>query len=125
MHEDLIDHQDSLPKYGPPAHRGTTNVRLVEKGFGGGFELVHGTVEPGGEAERHSHETEHQVIYVLDGAMTVELGEDAPVACGRGAIVRIPPGLDHRVVSTGERPLAVIIVYCPPLPARADVTLAE
>ncbi len=120
MHEHLIDHHDSLPKYGPPAHRGTTNVRLVDKDFGGGFELVHGTVEPGGEAERHNHETEHQVIYVLDGAMTVELGEDAPVA-----IVRIPPGLDHRVVSTGERPLAVIIVYCPPLPARADVPLAE
>ncbi len=125
MYQHLIDHQDSLAKYGPPAHRGTTNVRLVDKDFGGGFELVHGTVEPGGEAERHNHPIEHQAIYVLDGAMAVELGEDAPVACGPGAIVRIPPGLDHRVVATGERPLRVVIVYCPPLPARADVPRAE
>ena len=125
MHENLIDHQDDLPNYVPPGHQGTVNVRLVEQDFGGGFELVHGTVEPGGEAARHNHPIEHQAIYVLDGAMTVELGDDGPVACGPGAIVRIPPGLDHRVVSTGSRPLRVIIVYCPPLPARADVPLAE
>ena len=125
MHENLINHQDDLPNNVPPGHQGTVNVRLVEKDFGGGFELVHGTVEPGGEAERHNHPIAHQVIYVLDGAMTVELGDDAPVACAPGAIVRIPPGLDHRVVSTAARPLRVIIVYCPPLPARADVPLAK
>ena len=123
MHEHLIRHQDGLPKYAPPAHAGTVNVRLVERDFNGAFELVHGTVAPGGEAERHHHETEHQVIYVVDGEMTVELGEDGPVRCGPGAVVQIPPRLDHRVVSTGAGPLRVIIVYSPPLPARADTPL--
>ena len=62
-----IEHRQSLPRYGPPGHAGTVNVRLVDAGFGAGFELVHGTVAPGGRAERHRHAREHQVIYVLEG----------------------------------------------------------
>jgi quercetin dioxygenase-like cupin family protein len=118
-----IARQDELPRYSPPGHAGTVNVRLVEKDFCGAFEMIHGTIEPGGEAERHAHDREHQVIYVLDGEADVELGAEPAVRCGAGAVIRIPPKLAHRVVSVGPAPLKLIVLYSPPLPPRNDKAL--
>ena len=113
-----IENIDDLPRYEPPGHSGTRNRRLTDRAFCPGFELVMGEVAPGGEAERHHHDGEHQAMVVLEGECQVTLGDDAPQRCGPGAIVRIPPGLDHHVLNDGELPLKVLIVYSPPLPAR-------
>src|SRR3546814_8534131 len=87
--------------------------------------LVHGTVQPGGEALPHHHDKEHQVIYVLDGLADVTLG-DAPTAeCGPGTVIRIPPKLANAGQAKGDRPFKYIIVYRPPLPPRGDVQLAD
>lgn len=118
-----IARQDELRRYSPPGHAGTVNVRLVEKDFCGAFEMIHGTIAPGGEAERHAHETEHQVIYLLEGEAEVELGDDPPAHCGPGAVIRIPPRLAHRVVNVGASPLKLIVLYAPPLPPRNDQAL--
>ncbi len=114
----LIQHLDDLDTYAPPGHSGTRNHRLTDRGFCPGFELVHGEVAPGGEAERHHHDGEHQAMFVLAGECTVTLGDHAPRRCGPGTIVRIPPGLDHHVHNHGDVPLRVLIVYSPPLPRR-------
>ena len=119
-HVDLIQHLDSMTRYAPPDHRGTVNVRLVDASFCGRFEMNHGTVQPGGEAEPHLHETEHQVFYVLEGECEVTLGDDDPVRCGPGTVVRIPPRLLHRVVAVGERAMRGIIIYSPPLGPRDE-----
>ncbi len=116
----LIEHADDMAHYAPPDHQGTVNVRLVERGFNGAFELVRGTVQPGGEAEPHLHVLEHQVFYITKGVAEVTLGDDPPALCKAGSIVRIPPGLMHRVVCAGAEPLEALIVYSPPLPDRDD-----
>ena len=113
-----IQHADELSRYEPPGHAGTVNVRLVDQDFCGAFEMICGVVQPGGEAERHSHETEHQIIYLVRGTADVSLGDEAPVRCQAGSIVRIPPGLDHRVVCVGSEPLETIVIYSPPLSAH-------
>ena len=118
-----IRHVDELPRYAPPGHTGTVNVKLVEKEFCGRFEMVLGTIEPGSGAERHSHQLESQVCYLVEGEMEISLGEDPPVRCGPGTVVTIPPKLDHLIVSTGEQPLKLIVLYSPPLPPREDVPL--
>jgi quercetin dioxygenase-like cupin family protein len=110
-----IVEQSELPRYTPPGHSGTTNVRLVEGSFDGRFELVHGTLEPGGVAERHSHAAESQVIYVLAGRARVALGEEPARICGPETVIRIPPGVEHEVTSLGPDPLKLVIVYSPPL----------
>ena len=84
MNAPLIEHAGQLARYAPPDHRGTVNVRLVEKDFCGAFEMIRGVVQPGGEAEPHAHETEHQVMYVIAGEAEVTLGEAAPEICGPG-----------------------------------------
>ena len=123
MSQKLIEHAQEMARYAPPGHEGTVNVRLVDRTFNGAFELVRGTVQPGGEAHAHHHDKEHQVIYVVSGLTDVTLGGDAPERCGPGAVIRIPPGLEHSVVNVGDEPLEALIVYSPPLPDRDDTPL--
>jgi len=112
-------------RYSPPGHTGTSNVRLVDKTFCGAFEMVHGTIEPGCGAERHSHASESQVCYVLAGEMEVTFDDDAPVRCGPGAVVEIPPLVDHLIVNCGDTPLELLVIYSPPLPPRDDRPIDE
>lgn len=116
-----IRHEHELARYMPPGHRDTVNVRLVEKDFCDTFEMAIGTVQPGGEAEPHLHEIEHQVVYVLEGKCDVGLGDEPVVECGPGAVIEIPPRLMHSVVAKGDTALKVLIVYSPPLPPRDDI----
>ena len=110
-----IEHVDRMAGYTPPLHSGTRNVRLVEAAEAGGFEMVLGRVEPGGVAERHFHEASYQAMYVTGGRCEVALGDEPPEICGPGTIVRIPPGLEHKVTSLGPEPLEVVLVYSPPV----------
>jgi len=64
---ELIQHVSELPAYSPPAHSGTVNRRLVGREFGAGFEMVLGQVAPGGEASRHYHVEEAQIVFILKG----------------------------------------------------------
>ena len=112
-------------RYSPPGHTGTSNVRLVEKEFCGAFEMVHGTTDPGCGAERHNHETESQVCYVLEGDMEVTFDDDEPVRCGPGAVVEIPPQVDHLIVNCGDAPLQLLVLYSPPLPPRGDTLIDD
>ena len=114
----LIEHLEALPLYVPPGHSGTQNRRLTDRAFCENFELVLGEVAPGGEAETHHHDREHQAMYVLAGQCTVMLGDDGPVICGPGTIIRIPPHLEHEVLNSGDVPLNLLIVYSPPLARR-------
>ena len=113
--EGLVQHVSELPAYSPPAHSGTVNRRLVGREFGAGFEMVLGQVAPGGEASRHFHVEEAQIIYVLKGEADVALGDDQPLRCGPGTVIRIPKGLAHEVVTAGNQTLEVLVLYAPPL----------
>jgi len=113
--ERLIEHVSELPAYSPPAHSGTVNRRLVGREFGAGFEMVLGQLAPGGEASRHYHVDEAQIVYILKGHADVALGDHAPRRCGPGTVIRIPKGLAHEVVTAGDETLEVLVLYAPPL----------
>jgi quercetin dioxygenase-like cupin family protein len=117
----LIQHESEIDRYIPPGHEGTVNIRLIDKDFCGAFEMNLGVVEPGGEASPHSHETEHQVVYIIDGKADVVLGDAPAVECGPGTIIRIPPKLEHGVYAKGDRPLRVVVLYSPPLGPRVEL----
>ena len=117
----LIQKETDISAYIPPGHEGTVNIRLIDKDFCGAFEMNLGVVQPGGEASPHSHETEHQVVYIIDGMADVALGDAPVVECGPGTIIRIPPRLEHGVYAKGDRPLRVIVLYSPPLGPRVEL----
>lgn len=123
--DEFILHETELHRYAPPGHSGTVNVRLTGREFCPGFEMVLGRLEPGAEAHRHHHDSEYQAMYVLKGSARVTLGKGAPLECGPGTIVRIPPGLDHHVINAGSEPLELMIVYSPPLPSRGDAPVID
>ena len=99
----LIQHVSELPAYSPPAHSGTVNRRLVGREFGAGFEMILGHVMPGGEASRHYHVEEAQIVYILKGEADVALGDDPPHRCGPGTVIRIPKGVTHEVVTADRK----------------------
>ena len=111
----LIQHVSELPSYSPPAHSGTLNRRLVGHEFGAGFEMILGRVAPGGEASRHYHVDEAQIVYILKGAADVALGDDPPRRVGAGTVIRIPKGLAHEIVTVGDEALECLVLYAPPL----------
>jgi len=111
----LIQHISELAAYSPTAHSGTVNRRLVGREFGAGFEMILGQVAPGGEASRHYHVEEAQIVYILRGEADLALGEEAPRRVGPGTVIRIPKGLAHEIVTAGEEPLECLVLYAPPL----------
>lgn len=104
-----------LPTYTPPGHSGTTNRRLVLANEAQHFEMVHGSIEPGGVAEEHYHSNSYQSIYILSGKAEVILNKSDKKTCMKGEIINIPPNAYHYVKSIGESALEMIIVYSPPI----------
>jgi quercetin dioxygenase-like cupin family protein len=106
---------DEVPAYSPPLHSGTVNRRLVGRTVNGSqaVEVVLGVVEPGGVAERHTHEVE-QAMYILEGRARVEVAGEVR-ECGPGTTCFFPPGIAHRVESIGPAPLRALVIYAPPL----------
>ncbi len=106
---------EDVPTYSPPLHAGTVNRRLVGRDVNGSqsVEVVLGVVEPGGLAERHTHEVE-QAMYVIEGRALVEVNGETQ-ECGPGTTCFFPPGIAHRVESLGPGPLRALVIYAPPL----------
>ena len=97
------------------------NRCLVGREFGAGFEMILGQVAPGGEASRHYHVEEAQIVYILKGEADVALGDEPPRRCGPGTVIRIPKGLAHEVVTVGHEALECLVLYAPPLGPRGFV----
>ena len=111
----IIKQLADIPGYSPPNHSGTVNRKLVEAAFGAGFEMIHGEVQPGGDASPHFHKRTYQIVYVLDGILEHTVDDEPPQRCGPGTVIQIPPLVRHRGVGVGDRPAKVLVLYSPPL----------
>lgn len=110
-----VRHVSELEGYQPPGHSGAQNVRLVSREDCARFEMIYAVLDPGGEAERHTHAQAYQAVYVIEGRGLIEMAGRPPQQCGAGAVIRIPPGVEHYARNVGDGPLTMIIVYSPPL----------
>jgi mannose-6-phosphate isomerase-like protein (cupin superfamily) len=115
---ETVSHISDMATYEPGGHAGTVNVRLVDESFAGTYEMILGTVQPGGFAETHHHGVESQAMYIVAGRAKVALGGSDGAEYGPGTIVRMPAGLDHYVESLGPEPLQVVIVYSPAIKTK-------
>jgi quercetin dioxygenase-like cupin family protein len=111
----MICHAEDLPHYAPPGHWGTRNVRLAEGKDTGSYEMILGHMTADGGSERHHHDENNQVMFILEGEALVELGSDPPRQCPAGSVIHIPPKLDHRITAGGRDPLRFIVVFSPQL----------
>jgi quercetin dioxygenase-like cupin family protein len=60
--------------------------------------LCHVTYEPGTTVRRHSHETAEQVMWIIDGSVTMTVSEETK-ELGPGDVVVVNPGIEHELYS--------------------------
>ena len=73
------------------------------------------TLQPGDEtgAKAEAHEKSDQVLLMLDGDLTGEVGNKQP-RLRKGDVIVIPAGTKHRFVNRGDKPAVTFNVYSPP-----------
>jgi mannose-6-phosphate isomerase-like protein (cupin superfamily) len=60
-----------------------------------------------------AHETSDQVLLVLDGELSGEVGKERP-NLRKGDVIIIPAGVMHRFTNRGRKPAVTFNVYSPP-----------
>ena len=106
---------EDVPPYSPAMHSGTVNRRLVGRDVNGSIhvEMVLGVLEPGGVAERHTHDAQEQAVYILEGRALVEMGGSVKEEVGPGAACFFPAGMPHRFEALTA--VKALVIYGPPL----------
>ncbi len=73
----------------------TIAIKATSEDTGGGFFLSESTIAPGFHGPPpHVHERLHDMFYVLDGTLTMRLGDEEREG-GPGTFVCVPPGTVH------------------------------
>jgi quercetin dioxygenase-like cupin family protein len=62
--------------------------------------LCHVTYEPGTTVVRHSHPEAEQVMWIIEGDLTMTVGDETKTL-GAGDVVVVNPGVEHELYSEG------------------------
>ena len=77
------------------------------------FNLALITIQPQrGGPPPHSHETEDDSFYILEGEMTF-LVDDAEVVAGPGTFVLVPPGVTHTFANRSDEVVRFLNIHAP------------
>lgn len=87
--------------------------KLVTADSGGSHSVIETTV-PAGFAgpPAHFHRSMDEEFYVLDGELTVQVG-DRTVTAARGAYAYVPRGVIHTFANRGDRPATFLDIVHP------------
>jgi quercetin dioxygenase-like cupin family protein len=78
-------------------------IKAAGQDTAGSFFLSETTIEPGFPGPPlHRHERLHDMFYVLDGVLTIRLGEDV-LQIEAGTFVCVPPGVEHTFSNPSDR----------------------
>jgi len=81
----------------------TVTIKATGEDTGDSFYLGDVMLEPGFSGPPpHVHERLHDMFYVLDGTLTMRLGDDT-VELEEGSFVCVPPGVTHTFSNPGTR----------------------
>jgi quercetin dioxygenase-like cupin family protein len=95
-----------------PLWGSTIIVRVPGEATGGAYSVLEYHAPPGAGSGPHTHTNEDESFYVLDGALTVQLGEET-IRVEPGGFVNIPVGTRHAFVSAESRPLKSLVLLRP------------
>ncbi len=82
----------------------------VQQGSGAAF-LEYAT-RKGEEPPSHTHETEDEMFYVLEGVITFQCGEES-FDLEKGAFIFLPHGIEHSYTIRSEETVRLIVVTSP------------
>jgi quercetin dioxygenase-like cupin family protein len=87
-------------------------VKKGEVQKGSGAALLEYVTRKGEEPPSHTHETEDEMFYVLEGAITFRCGaEDFDLE--KGGFIFLPHGIEHGYTIRSEDPVRLIVVTSP------------
>jgi mannose-6-phosphate isomerase-like protein (cupin superfamily) len=76
---------------------------------------------PGARGKRHADKAQEEVFVVVDGALTVDLGEPPERhELERGSVLVVQPGTILQLRNTGDEELVLFIYGAPPVSEGAD-----
>jgi quercetin dioxygenase-like cupin family protein len=76
---------------------------------------------PGARGKRHADKAQEEVFVVMDGTLTVDLGEPpGRHELERGSVLVVEPGTILQLRNTGDEELVLFISGAPPLVEGAD-----
>ena len=79
---------------------------------GGAYFAMEALVPPGGGPPPHIHRSEDETFYVVEGEMSIRLGEST-VTAGPGDFVHVPRGLVHCFRNEGTGVARMILTFTP------------
>jgi mannose-6-phosphate isomerase-like protein (cupin superfamily) len=85
--------------------------------------LAEATVPAGGHTAEHYHRTSEEIYLFTHGSGRMRLG-DGERDVGPGACVVIPPGVHHKLWTTGTEPLR-LLCCCAPAYSHEDTVITE
>ncbi len=87
-------------------------VKLGETGQGRRLAVVEYTTRSGEEPEDHTHPTEDESFYVLEGALTFRCGSDK-FDVEDGGFVFLPQGVEHGYTVLSSGPVRLLALTAP------------
>jgi quercetin dioxygenase-like cupin family protein len=90
----------------------THTYKALATETGGLVSVWETAVPPGGGAPHHSHAGEDEAFYVLEGELTLQVGEEVTTAAA-GSLAFAPRGVHHTVANTADAPARYLLVCTP------------
>jgi quercetin dioxygenase-like cupin family protein len=88
------------------------SVKASEVRAGHGAAVLEYATRKGEEPPSHTHPTEHEMFYVLEGAITFRCGEMS-TDLETGGFIFLPAGIEHGYTIHGECPVRLLVITCP------------
>jgi mannose-6-phosphate isomerase-like protein (cupin superfamily) len=86
--------------------------KLVSQQTGGGYYLFEAEFDPESGNRLHVHTYEGEVVYVLQGAIQIRLG-DGELGASEGGVAHLPKGIPHALYNPLKVPLRILALAIP------------
>jgi quercetin dioxygenase-like cupin family protein len=112
--QDIIERTVVAPQEGKEVDLGGLGVvfKIWGEETGGAFSIVEHPMEPGRLVPPHTHVSEHELSYVLEGEFGARIG-DREVKAGPGSYIFKPRGVPHTFWNAGPEPARLIEIIYP------------
>jgi len=86
--------------------------KLTSQQTGGGYYLFESEFDPESGNRLHVHTYEDEVVYVLQGAIQIRLG-DGRLEASEGGVAHLPKGIPHALYNPLKTPLRILALAIP------------
>ena len=86
--------------------------KLTSQQTGGGYYLFESEFDPESGNRLHVHTYEDEVVYVVQGAIQIRLG-DGKLETSEGGVAHLPKGIPHALYNPLKTPLRIVALAIP------------